>query len=95
MGSSCLAVTLAAATLALPVRDTRDPPGRVRCPPRVGSGQKRPFDNAWRWTAHDAKRFKIKMPKEVSMTTQERAYTAPIWYTPASTAAQGTDQSKG
>jgi len=35
-----------------------------------------------RWTAYDAKFYGIKMPAEVPMTLQERAYAAPIWYSP-------------
>ena len=36
-----------------------------------------------RWTAYDAKRFGFTMDPKVPMITQERAYTSPIWYTPA------------
>jgi hypothetical protein len=35
-----------------------------------------------RWTAFDAKYFKVDMPEEVPMITTERAYTSPIWYIP-------------
>ena len=33
-----------------------------------------------RWTAYEAKRFGIKMKKEIPMVTVERACTSPIWY---------------
>lgn len=36
-----------------------------------------------RWTAYDAVRFKLKLPPEVQVKQQERAYTSAIWYNPA------------
>jgi hypothetical protein len=36
-----------------------------------------------RWTAYDQKRYGIKMPDSVPMTVTDRAYTSPIWYSPA------------
>jgi hypothetical protein len=36
-----------------------------------------------RWTAYEAKRYALKLPDHIEMVTQERAYTSPIWYTPA------------
>ena len=37
-----------------------------------------------RWTAFDQKAFDVDMDPKVPMTTQERAYTSAIWYTPGS-----------
>ena len=35
-----------------------------------------------RWTTIDAFRFGIPIPEGAPVSTQERAYTSPIWYTP-------------
>ena len=35
-----------------------------------------------RWTAYDAKFFKVKMPANIPMIVQDRAFSSPIWYNP-------------
>jgi len=37
-----------------------------------------------RWSTYDAFRYGIELPEGAPTSTQERAYTSPIWYNPAS-----------
>ena len=36
------------------------------------------------WQAYDAQFYGVKMPEQVPLSHQERAYTSPIWYSPKS-----------
>jgi hypothetical protein len=36
-----------------------------------------------RWTLYDSVKFDVKMDPNVPMVEQQRAYTSPVWYTPA------------
>jgi hypothetical protein len=35
-----------------------------------------------RWTTYDSRFFGVDLPEEAPVSTQDRAYTSPIWYTP-------------
>ncbi|MFB3076830.1 MAG: DUF3604 domain-containing protein, partial [Lysobacterales bacterium] len=35
-----------------------------------------------RWSTYDAFRFGVEIPEGAPTSTQERAYTSAIWYTP-------------
>jgi hypothetical protein len=46
-----------------------------------------------RWLAYDAKFYKLKLPSVARLSSQERAYTSPFWYSPVLMAKEPLNRS--